>query len=224
MQSRPAETLALLIPAYNEAGAIGSVVRWAATFGAPIVIDDGSEDRTAAIAAEAGALVLHSPGNLGYERALARGYATARDMGFEYCITLDADGQHPPEAVAAMIHRLYRDDRPDVVIGVRRHRQRVAEHVAAYVGTIFWRIGDPFSGLKGYKIAFFDPKAAFDRHAMVGTELLARCLRAHGVVATVAIETLQREGAPKFGSGLRPNLRMFKALLFMLLIRVGVIT
>ena len=89
----------VVIPAYNEAGRIGSVVR--AVRGAVpqariVVIDDGSADTTASEARDAGAEVISLPVNLGYGSALQTAYLFARAEGVERLVQLDADGQHEP--------------------------------------------------------------------------------------------------------------------------------
>lgn len=99
--------VSLVLPAYNEEGAVGTVVdefrEQLATMGLPfeiLVIDDGSTDLTAQIAAEAGAVVISSPQNLGYGLALRRGIIAAK---YPYVLICDADGTYPASAVAELI-------------------------------------------------------------------------------------------------------------------------
>jgi glycosyltransferase involved in cell wall biosynthesis len=101
-----APPLALVIPAYRAAERIASVVgraRRAAAGAVVIVVDDGSDDATAAAAAAAGAQVVRHPANAGKGRAIATGIAAALAAGAEVIVTLDADGQHPPEAVSLLV-------------------------------------------------------------------------------------------------------------------------
>ncbi|WP_297914867.1 glycosyltransferase family 2 protein [Thiomonas sp.] len=212
--------MALVIPAFNEAATIASVIAWAREFGQVIVVDDASRDATSDLAARAGAQVLRSATNRGYEASLAAGFEAARAIGARYCVTLDADGQHPREAVAAVCEGLRGG--ADMVVGVRDRRQRLAEHVAAGCSRLLWGIADPFSGLKGYRLESFDAREPFDRHRMVGTELLARCLRRKGRVLQVPISTRERLDAPRFGSSLRANLRLLRALAWMVLVYAGI--
>ncbi len=85
----------IIIPGYNEAGRIGAVVKSALTH-CPnvIVIDDGSNDSTADEARRAGAAVIVHEGNKGKGIALNTGFQYAKDKGYEFLITMDADGQH----------------------------------------------------------------------------------------------------------------------------------
>lgn len=113
--------VSLVIPAYNEEGAVGDVVRdFTAAFESSLpsdpavlraaldahanfeilVVDDGSSDATAREASEAGATVVSSPQNQGYGLALRRGIVTAR---FEHVMICDADGTYPPTAVKDLV-------------------------------------------------------------------------------------------------------------------------
>lgn len=111
----------VIIPALNEAEAIGSVVRQcrerAPEFDV-LVIDDGSTDATAEIAASCGATVLRHPFNLKYGAALQTGYRYAVRNGYDVAVQLDADGQHDPADVPRLAEPILAD-RADVVLGSR---------------------------------------------------------------------------------------------------------
>ena len=110
----------IVMPAYNEERSIGRVLdalkreRWRNI----IVVDDGSRDRTAEIAQSKGALVIRHKKNTGLGAALRTGLAKARELGADCVVTFDADGQHDPKAVRALVGAL---NDADLVIGVRRH-------------------------------------------------------------------------------------------------------
>ena len=84
----------IFIPAYNEERTIGSVVLMAKKYGEVFVVDDGSADRTARVARDAGAAVLAHRKNTGYGGALKSALAAARKMDADAYIFMDADGQH----------------------------------------------------------------------------------------------------------------------------------
>lgn len=101
------EGVSLVIPAYNEEGAVSGVVSGFRTalekVGIPyevLVVDDGSTDGTAREAVDAGAEVLKSPQNLGYGIALRRGIVAAR---YSYVIICDADGSYPASSIPELI-------------------------------------------------------------------------------------------------------------------------
>jgi glycosyltransferase involved in cell wall biosynthesis len=83
-----------------------------------IVIDDGSTDFTADIASAAGARVLRHPQNQGKAKALNTAFQAARQIVPDAVVTLDADGQHRPEELVAVVSPILRGE-ADVVIGSR---------------------------------------------------------------------------------------------------------
>jgi glycosyltransferase involved in cell wall biosynthesis len=114
------QTVTVVIPAYNEAPAIASVVAdvaralaSAGICGEVLVVDDGSRDGTADLAMAAGARVIRHPTNLGYGAALRTGIRAA---GSEIIATTDADGTYPVECLPALVEEA---SRFDLVIGAR---------------------------------------------------------------------------------------------------------
>ncbi|MEU4554680.1 glycosyltransferase involved in cell wall biosynthesis [Micromonospora violae] len=109
----------IIIPALNESGSIADVVgevRGELPGVDVLVVDDGSTDRTAAVAAAAGAKVAQLPYNLGVGGAMRLGYRYARDHDYDVAIQIDADGQHDPRYVPKLVDLL---DDNDLVIGAR---------------------------------------------------------------------------------------------------------
>src|SRR6516162_6338747 len=89
--------LLILIPAFNEEGAVGGVVRAVREVmpGVPILaVDDCSQDATVTVARGAGADVLSLPHHLGLGGCVQAGYKLAFELGYEYVIRVDGDGQH----------------------------------------------------------------------------------------------------------------------------------
>ena len=87
----------VLIPAFNEEDTLADVlagVRAVQPEAELVVVDDGSSDRTAAVAAAEGAAVLRHPFNLGYGAALQTGYKYALARGADELVQMDGDGQH----------------------------------------------------------------------------------------------------------------------------------
>jgi glycosyltransferase involved in cell wall biosynthesis len=111
----------VLIPAYNEAARIGSVVRRVREAGfAALVVDDGSRDTTVAVAREAGAEVLESSQNGGKGAALRRGFRRALEGPCQAVILMDADGQHDPGELRLFVEALAKRE-ADLLIGDRMH-------------------------------------------------------------------------------------------------------
>jgi len=95
----------VVIPMYNEATVIASVVREVrAAFDHVVCVDDGSSDDSAALAERAGAMVVRHPVNLGQGAALQTGFEFALSHAeCAYIVTFDADGQHRVEDAVAMV-------------------------------------------------------------------------------------------------------------------------
>jgi glycosyltransferase involved in cell wall biosynthesis len=119
MSERPDERVLVVIPAWNEAGVIASTIaeiRAVQPHVDLLVVDDGSGDGTADVAEAAGALVARLPFNLGVGGAMRAGYRYALREGYDVVVQIDADGQHDPDYVPALIAGL---GESDVVIGAR---------------------------------------------------------------------------------------------------------
>jgi glycosyltransferase involved in cell wall biosynthesis len=110
----------IVLPAYNEESAISGVLDTLHREGWRniIVVDDGSRDRTTEIARSKGALVVRHKKNMGLGAALRTGLTKARELGADCAVTFDADGQHDPKAVRALVGAM---NDADLVIGVRQH-------------------------------------------------------------------------------------------------------
>jgi len=110
-----------VVPAHDEAGRVGQVVKSLVRQGLPVlVVDDGSSDGSGAEAMRAGARVLRQEPNRGKGAALKTGFAQALSdvdawAGF---LTLDADGQHDPAKVPEFLS-LWEESGADLVIGFR---------------------------------------------------------------------------------------------------------
>lgn len=110
----------VVIPMYNEATVIASVVREVrAAFDHVVCVDDGSHDASAEQAHAAGAHVVVHPINLGQGASLQTAFDFAlQDPEMTEVVTFDADGQHSVEDALAMVAKL-RDESYDIVIGSR---------------------------------------------------------------------------------------------------------
>ena len=110
-----------IVPAYNEAEAIETVISELRAFDPDleiVVIDDGSSDGTGTRAAKTGAQVVNLPFNLGIGGAMQTGYQYARNRGFDLAIQVDGDGQHDPREIASLIEPILVGD-ADMAVGTR---------------------------------------------------------------------------------------------------------
>jgi glycosyltransferase involved in cell wall biosynthesis len=112
-----------LVAAYDEAESLGALLdeipeRACGLAVDTLVVDDGSADATAEIAAAGGAHVVRLERNLGHGVALRVGYALAREHGARYLVTLDGDGQWNPAELERVLEPLASGE-ADFVIGSR---------------------------------------------------------------------------------------------------------
>jgi glycosyltransferase involved in cell wall biosynthesis len=113
--------LLVLVPAFNEEEAVGDVVREVHQYmpGTPVlVVDDCSVDSTTVRAREAGARVLGLPHHLGLGGCVQAGYRLAFELGYDYVIRIDGDGQHDPRYIPGILETLEKTG-CEMVIGSR---------------------------------------------------------------------------------------------------------
>jgi glycosyltransferase involved in cell wall biosynthesis len=154
--------LLILIPAFNEAGAISDVIREVRQLmlKTPVlVVDDASKDATYDRAKAAGADVLRLPHHLGLGGCVQAGYKLAFELGYEYVIRVDGDGQHDPKYIPDLL-KVLRQTGCHMVIGSRFY-QNNGDHtsVARAIGIWIFRLVlrpilgrsvlDPTSGFVG---------------------------------------------------------------------------
>lgn len=166
--SRPQgpDSLLVIVPAYNEQAAVGHVVADVRRHvpGVPVlVIDDCSRDSTIAVARDAGAEVLPLPHHLGLGGAVQAGYKLAFELGYDYVIRVDGDGQHAASDIPRILEAL-KTSGCEMVIGSRfvegaPSRSSFARSFTRGLGTRFFRamlrpilgrtVHDPTSGFVG---------------------------------------------------------------------------
>lgn len=149
----------VIVPAYNEELSVGRVlteIAGAVPFADILVVNDGSRDNTASIARERGVMVISHPFNLGYGTALQTGFRYAVQAGYDYIISIDADGQHRPTSVGVMIKAL-EENHADVVIGSRFIQEGYNAGIARKIGImLFSYIAKVYTGIR-----FTDPTSGF---------------------------------------------------------------
>ncbi len=110
----------IIIPAYNEEGSIARVVRNIRKQVADadiLVVNDGSQDRTARKARESGARVITLAYNMGIGSAVQSGFLFAKEKGYHFAVQVDGDDQHPPSEIPRLLAALQNGS--DMAIGSR---------------------------------------------------------------------------------------------------------
>ena len=205
------QRIAFVIPALNEAGTIAGVVAGVQPFGRALVVDDGSTDGTGELARGAGAQVLRHPLRLGYDAAITHGIQHASDTGFDWAVTMDADGQHAASNLPRVVGALAAD--VDLVIGYRERRPRIAEQLMARVFMRLWGIKDPLCGLKAFRLDLYRARGMHGKtYASIGTEVMLQYLRAGARAVQIPIVIKMRADAPRFGNRIGANARILASL------------
>jgi glycosyltransferase involved in cell wall biosynthesis len=153
-----AQTWIILIPAKNEVTTVASVIAEIRSYyqGMILVIDDHSSDGTAEAALNAGAKVIRLPFSLGAWGATQTGLRYALKHGYQYAITMDADGQHEAEALP-VLQQAIQDQNLDVIIGAHPQRGSAARRFA-------WSLFRSLSGLTLEDLT--SGMRAYNRHAI----------------------------------------------------------
>ena len=199
--------IVVVSPAYNEAETVGDVVR-----SIPpeveglrvvhVVVSDGSDDRTARRAREAGALVTELPIRRGGGLALRVGYEIALQLGAEIVVTMDADGQHLAEELPVLVRPILDGD-ADYVNGSRIlgdfERESLVRHIGVHVFarlvTILTgrRITDPSSGYRAARAELLQ-RFVLEEDQFWTTEVLIEALRHRARVVEVPVTIVARAG------------------------------
>lgn len=179
-----AATVVAGIPAFNEERTVARVVLEAQKYADVVVVcDDGSTDLTGVIAARLGADVVRHEQNLGYGAAIQSLFKRARDLSADILVTLDADGQHNPSEILAVMKPIA-EDKADIVVG-----SRFIDKGAAYTMPWYRRTGVKFitklangtsgdsvkdgqSGFRGYNRKALNSLAVFENGMGASAEIL----------------------------------------------------
>jgi glycosyltransferase involved in cell wall biosynthesis len=213
---------ACVIPAYEAADSIAAVVHGIRTH-APdvliVVVDDGSTDETACVALACGAdRVVRLEANRGKGAALVRGFAVVAmvEPRIEAVVTMDADDQHDPACLPALLQAL---EAADLVIGARRRRgtsmpmhRRVAN--ALSTRAITWCAGrtilDAQCGFRGIRRSLLDRIPHLGDRYEAETSFVIRAARAGAIIGQVEIPT--RYGPPSHFRPLRDAARVITTI------------
>jgi hypothetical protein len=199
--------LITICPAYDEADNIAGVIKQIPAMieghhVVPVVVSDGSTDRTAEVARDAGAFVAELPIRRGGGLALRVGYEIALRLRADLVVTLDADGQHLPEEIDVMIAPILAGD-ADYVNGSRLlgsfERESAIRHVGVHLFS--WilslltgrRITDPSSGYRAARADLLEG-LVLKQDQFWSTEILIEALRRRARVVEVPVTFLARAG------------------------------
>ena len=215
-----------IVPALNEEQTVGRVIDEIRAFDPGfdiVVVDDGSTDRTAGVAADCGAHVLRLPFNLGIGGAMQTGFRFAFEQAYDIAVQIDGDGQHDPSQLPKILGPVLAGD-ADLSVGsrftgegayrssfVRRIGIKIfARIVSAVVGQ---KVTDTTSGFRAVNrkgIALF---AADYPHDYPEVEATVMCVKHKLRLKEVPVEMRERGGGVSSITALRSVYYMTKVLL-----------
>ena len=215
-----------IVPAYNEQDALGTVleeIRAAEPDLQVVVVNDASVDRTAAVAARTGAVVLNLPFNVGIGGAMQTGYQYALEHGFELAIQVDGDGQHDPREIGRVLEPLL-DGRADLVVGTRfvegggyrgTRVRRVGIRIFAAIVSLMvgQRVSDTTSGFRAVNRTALRLFAADYPHDYPEVESIVLLSRRGLRMVEVPVQMRVRETGNSSITALRAAYYMIKVLL-----------
>ncbi len=188
-----------LIPAFNEADTIASVVQGLReSLAQVIVVDDGSTDQTAERARHAGAEVLVHEQNLGKGHAIRTGLVRVLAGDFTHVLLLDGDMQHVPGEAPRLL-RAAETSEADVVIGERafkRSEMPASRFHANRIGSrvLSWFVGVPLAdtqcGFRVFRTDAVRPLALSATGYEIETEMLVKVRRRGGRVTSVPVSAV----------------------------------
>ena len=208
----------IVMPAYNEERSIDRVLDALKREGWRniIVVDDGSRDRTAEIARSKGALVVSHGQNMGLGAALRTGLNKARELGADCAVTFDADGQHDPGAVRALVQAL---NNADLVIGVRRHlgipiHKRVGNFSLNLITYLFSGVlTDSQSGSRAFSKRALELIRIRSNRYEVSSEIIIQAKKRELRLREVPVKCFYTKYSKARGTTITSGFRIFLALL-----------
>jgi glycosyltransferase involved in cell wall biosynthesis len=227
-RARPSDLRRLaIVPAYNEEASVGAVIDEIKTV-APgfeiVVVDDGSSDRTAAVAEEHGAVVLRLPYNVGIGGAVQTGHQYAAERGFDLAIQIDGDGQHDPSEIATLQTAMAESPTVDMISGSRFATdtgyvapisRRTGIHIFAFLLSRLVRqpVTDPTSGFRLYNRRAIQLFARDYPHDYPEVEAVLMLHHSQLRMREVAVRMFQRGGGVSSISSGKSAYYMTKVLL-----------
>jgi len=190
----------VIIPAYNEARAIGGVVRGVAAAGfRALVIDDGSSDDTQKEALDNGAMVVRNKKNSGKGLSVREGAGYVLDKtNYEWMIFMDGDGQHHPEDIPNLISATAGND-ADIVIGNRMAETKTMPSVRYWTNRFMsWVLSrmcgqcipDSQCGFRLIGVAAFKKMELMTDKYDIESEVLIEAAKNHLKIVSVPVRTI----------------------------------
>jgi len=208
----------IVIPTYNEEKTIFKIITQVLKYSKNIIIvDDCSTDKTKDIIKKFPVNIIDNDNNIGYTKTIEKGIIASFNMGADYVITFDADGQHRASDLKKFIS-VIKKKKPDLVIGNRSFKNRFMEEIFGIYAKLRYSFSDPLCGMKAYKKSLFKKYGCLERRYSIATELTFRAIKDGVSFVEILIKSEKRQAQSRFANNLKGNLLELQALLNILFI------
>ena len=208
--------LAILIPAFNEEKTIGELLKELSEKWDVFVIEDKSLDNTLQIVKKYKVCLIKNSSNIGYSLSIQKGISKIKNSGYHYVITFDGDGEHRPKDIPKIFNLLKKGNA--MVVGSRDWKNRFIEKITSFFTNLFFKIEDPFCGLKGFDLYKINNENKYLRKPMedVNTYLMFSIIRKKHKYCNYKVKVGQRVPNlnSRFGINLIGEIKLLKSLIY----------
>lgn len=199
----------IIIPAKNEEKNLSKLINSLPNYIDYLILNDYSKDNTVQILKnyKSKYLSLEDFGKkTGYDNAINLGLEYAKKNKYDYCIIIDADGQHPINKIDIFFNELKSNQ---IVVG-NRNIKRLSEKIFGLTTNFIFKVKDPLCGMKAYRINIFE-KIKFDDSYNIGTSYILN--KSIKNIKNINITVKKTTRKSKFGNSLVANIKIFYVLL-----------
>lgn len=221
----------VLITAYNEEKNIRNIIEQIVPKYDIIVVDDGSDDKTASLAEQAGAQAIRLPMNIGQGAATIAGYKAILEKDYDVIVKMDGDGQHNPDEIEDFVEAL-KAKTYDIIVGSRRLGTNYS--TAPFLRRTFlpfytwliniatgYKMTDSMCGFRAFRTTSLRQVFPLLNNSLepqyLAAEMFVRFSRAGLSVGEIPINLLERDSGSSYKGVFRYGLGVLKALLKALL-------
>lgn len=176
-------------------------------------MDDNSTDGTSKLIKNTRNLKIYKNSkNYGYEKNLLKGFKKVFKFNFDYIITFDADGDHSIGNIEK-IKKYLNYHKPDLLVGVRKEKNREVEKFLSFIFDLKFKIKDPLSGLKAYKVEKLKKIISQVKQNYFLVDIIKIFKEKNYSMTTMEINTkTQTERTPRVGSSLFVFFKILKCI------------
>lgn len=208
-------SLVVLIPAYNELNNLKKILKNKKLFF--FVVDDYSNDNTESFLKRKKINYIRNKKKLGYEKSLLNGisYIIKNYKKKKIICTLDGDNEHPKDLIEK-IYNLFLKKKYDILVCNRKIKNRFLETLLSKIFNLRYKIKDPMSGMKLYKIHKLKKILRFASNNFFLVDLLYLAIKNKFKIANYEIKTKVNLDNSKVGFGFKTQLKILKIFKFVI--------